>query len=96
MEDKTLRADMKLHLAEKLQDQPEESSGKGKKGDTPGALTLDMRETEVAEVDKNLADIKALNTNFDHLSSTPQTSIHHGRQHRLPSDHHTCAIVCVC
>lgn len=84
MEDKTLRADMKLHLAKELQDQPEESSGKGKKGDTPGALTVDMRETEVAEVDKNLADIKALNTNFDHLSSTPQTSIHHGKTALTP------------
>lgn len=84
MEDKTLRVDIKLHLAEELQDQPEESSGKGRKGDTLGALTLDLRETEVAEVDKSLADINALNTNFDHLSSTPQTSIHHGKTALTP------------
>lgn len=84
MEDKTLRANVKLHLAEELQDQPEKSSGKGKKGDTPGALTLDMRETEKAEVDKSLADIKALNTNFDHLSSTPQTYIQHRKTAMTP------------
>lgn len=40
LEAKPLRADMKL-------DQPEEPSGKDKKGDTPAAPTLDTRETEM-------------------------------------------------
>lgn len=97
VEAKTLRADVKLDLAEEMEDQPEESSGKEKKKeDIPGTPTLDTREAETGVGEAQ--QVKVLKTKSDSLSSIPrQTDRHHGKTALttlcwLSSDLHTCAI----